>query len=318
MRNLILQIAVVTILLKVKHVEAKSRKKNAKSDSSKNRTSSKRFSEVEVIRELQHVVRVIVEPAIQILRTGLIAKGDPSECFYLPGSAYLRRSCCTQYTALAGALLERAFGTGQAVYDGEGRAADPILMRKLTTLSEDVDVLTHVPAFEELHFRQQRWGNVGPVHKGIYSAELVVAGVRGMLVKCEFGSVHTFLMFVPARGYKGIDEPLLVDTTYKQMLVISDWMEADLYDLVEELRFFSDLSEHFVGNASTLQHTMSLALRRQTTRTLMKEASMRGLKSIEQVEAQMKAKELPKQHRLIEKMYVNKEWQGRVCGRVNT
>ena len=32
---------------------------------------------------------------------------------------------------------------------------------------------------------------------GVYSVRLVVAGVSGTLVKCEFSTVHTFLLFRP-------------------------------------------------------------------------------------------------------------------------
>ena len=49
--------------------------------------------------------------------------------------------------------------------------------------------------------------------------QVEIAGVRGRLIKCEMDSVHTYIYFS-----SDLTEDVLVDVTYRQFLVITDWM----------------------------------------------------------------------------------------------
>ena len=61
-------------------------------------------------------------------------------------------------------------------------------------------------------------GLPGPT--GRYRANVEIAGVRGQLIKCEMDAVHTYVFFTSP----SIEEDIIIDVTYKQFLVITDWM----------------------------------------------------------------------------------------------
>ena len=60
--------------------------------------------------------------------------------------------------------------------------------------------------------------------------QVEIAGVPGRLIKCEMDSVHTYIYFS-----SDVTEDVLVDVTYGQFLVITDWMgdspNSDVYQV---------------------------------------------------------------------------------------
>ena len=91
----------------------------------------------------------------------------------------------------------------------------------------------------------------GPV--GRYAASLTVGGVSGTLWRCEVSTVHTYLVF-RAPGL----EDVLIDMTFKQLLLIAEWMEPRHFEAARAAGLFSELPDHFVGTSDQLARLMTL------------------------------------------------------------
>lgn len=220
-----------------------------------------------VVTELRSFVQSSVEPAMAVLRERERGMGGGSSnketCFGTVAGAYLRYRCCVYYSSLAAALLEQRFGAMTAQADRAAPNASPYqaMARWLLEPPADADPVARALAVQlqaesrsvaALHTSATRLP--GPL--GRYSARLTVLGVPGTLSRCEMGTVHTFLLFVADAGR--LDD-VYIDVTFKQFLVLPDWMETRHYEAAERLGLFRQFPDAFVGTAEELAALMTLS-----------------------------------------------------------
>jgi hypothetical protein len=220
-----------------------------------------------VVTELRSFVQSSVEPAMAVLRERERGMGGGSSnketCFGTVAGAYLRYRCCVYYSSLAAALLEQRFGAMTAQADRAAPTASPYqaMARWLLEPPADADPVARALAVQlqaesrsvaALHTSATRLP--GPL--GRYSARLTVLGVPGTLSRCEMGTVHTFLLFVADGGR--LDD-VYIDVTFKQFLVLPDWMETRHYEAAERLGLFRQFPDAFVGTAEELAALMTLS-----------------------------------------------------------
>ena len=219
-----------------------------------------------VVAELKSFVQSSVEPAMAVLRERERGIGSASSnketCFGTVAGAYLRYRCCVYYSSLAAALLEQRFGaTTQANHAAPTASPYQAMARWLLEPPADADPVARALAVQlqaesrsvaALHTSATRLP--GPL--GRYSARLTVLGVPGTLSRCEMGTVHTFLLFVADAGR--LDD-VYIDVTFKQFLVLPDWMEARHYEAAERLGLFRQFPDAFVGTAEELAALMTLS-----------------------------------------------------------
>ena len=220
-----------------------------------------------VVTELRSFVQSSVEPAMAVLRERERGMGGGSSnketCFGTVAGAYLRYRCCVYYSSLAAALLEQRFGAMTAQTDRAAPTASPYqaMARWLLEPPADADPVARALAVQlqaesrsvaALHTSATRLP--GPL--GRYSARLTVLGVPGTLSRCEMGTVHTFLLFVADGGR--LDD-VYIDVTFKQFLVLPEWMEARHYEAAERLGLFRQFPDAFVGTAEELAALMTLS-----------------------------------------------------------
>lgn len=93
-----------------------------------------------------------------------------------------------------------------------------------------------------------------PAPLGRYSAPLRIGGTLGTLWRCEVSTVHTYLIFEAP----GLAESILIDVTYKQFLVIPEWMDEHHFEAARSMDLFSHLPDAFVGTAAQLGELMTL------------------------------------------------------------
>ena len=219
-----------------------------------------------VVAELKSFVQSSVEPAMAVLRERERGIGSASSnketCFGTVAGAYLRYRCCVYYSSLAAALLEQRFGaTTQANPTAPTASPYQAMARWLLEPPADADPVARALAVQlqaeshsvaALHASATRLP--GPL--GRYSARLTVLGVPGTLSRCEMGTVHTFLLFVADGGR--IDD-VYIDVTFKQFLVLPDWMKTRHYEAAERLGLFRQFPDAFVGTAEELAALMARA-----------------------------------------------------------
>ena len=219
-----------------------------------------------VVAELKSFVQSSVEPAMAVLRERERGIGSASSnketCFGTVAGAYLRYRCCVYYSSLAAALLEQRFGaTTQANHAAPIASPYQAMARWLLEPPADADPVARALAVQlqaesrsvaALHTSATRLP--GPL--GRYSARLTVLGVPGTLSRCEMGTVHTFLLFVADGGR--IDD-VYIDVTFKQFLVLPDWMKTRHYEAAERLGLFRQFPDAFVGTAEELAALMTLS-----------------------------------------------------------
>lgn len=83
---------------------------------------------------------------------------------------------------------------------------------------------------------------------GRYEAPITVAGVSGRLIKCEMSSTHTYLVFQSTN--KKASKDVIIDVTYQQFLVITEWMGAQVEELVsaaENAQLYNRYPKTMVG-----------------------------------------------------------------------
>ena len=128
----------------------------------------------------------------------------------------------------------------------------------------------------------------GPV--GRYAAALRVGGVHGTLWRCEISTVHTYLVFSAA----GVED-ILIDVTYKQFLVLPEWMEARHFQAALAANLFAELPDAFVGRVGELDQLMTLPALESAMRLAYAGA---GDDAEERLEQQGKAMSLSEMHTL--------------------
>ena len=105
----------------------------------------------------------------------------------------------------------------------------------------------------------------GPL--GRYSAPLAVLGVHGTLWRCEVSTTHSYLLF-EAAGH----EDVLIDVSFKQFLVMPEWMEPRHFDACQEHRLFAAQPDAFVGTHAELEALMTEPGLAQTMRSVYERA----------------------------------------------
>jgi len=96
----------------------------------------------------------------------------------------------------------------------------------------------------------------GPL--GRYHAVVSILGVRGTLWRCEVATAHTYLLF-EARALPDI----VIDVTFKQFLVMPEWMDVRHFNAAKGRSLFSELPDFFVGSHLALGEHMSLPALRE-------------------------------------------------------
>ena len=103
----------------------------------------------------------------------------------------------------------------------------------------------------------RRAGPLGAVPQlGRYAAPVTVANVTGQLLKCEMTTTHTYVVF---RSSSSDCDDVVVDVTYKQFLVILDWLDLPSDDrnspvaAAEAAGAWRDLPDWVVGTDEDLE-----------------------------------------------------------------
>lgn len=94
---------------------------------------------------------------------------------------------------------------GTCITFGSDDLRDPLALQVAST-----DVSYLLPLFH-------MWGTQNDERTGVYSANVTVAGVSGLLFKCEFLDVHTYLTFVPHDATVFGEESLIIDASFRQV-----------------------------------------------------------------------------------------------------
>ena len=235
-------------------------------------------------RELRDFVTSTVEPAIAVIRSHEALQNNQEECFATAGGQHLRYRCCVYFSALTAALLEWRFGEGgDAVAGGTAGAAPPdrrmlygLLARwflqppasapQAWPLSSQLQAVAgRDDAYDLAALRAAAGRLPGPL--GRYHAPLSVRGVRGTLWRCEMSTTHSYLVF-EAAGH----EDVLVDVSFKQFLVMPEWMEPRHFDACQEHRLFAAQPDAFVGTHAELEALMTEPGLAQTMRSVYERA----------------------------------------------
>lgn len=176
--------------------------------------------------ELRRFVATHVDRALERhqawLRTQPHEAGDV--CLDATSGRVLRHRCCVYSSNLAMAMLHFRYSVGEAL-----------------------------AAFDELpgstlDIMMRMFGVVNAERSGVYALPLVLSrGVPGTLVKCEFGDVHTYLVFRAER----VDD-IVIDVSYRQFLLLMDQVaEADVERGVA-LGLFAGYAPTYVGSEAEL------------------------------------------------------------------
>ena len=226
-----------------------------------------------IVRTIRAALDAVVEPAIALLRRQEEDKNEET-CFASSAGVHLRYRCCVYFTALAAGLLEQQFtspGTSIRVsLDGamalpspNASAAYGAMARWLLQPPVGAPSASHAlaaslmaeaaadgAAYDLQKLRKAAGRLPGPV--GRYAAPLTVLGVHGTLWRCEVSTVHTYLIFATAM------EDILIDVTYKQFLLIPEWLEERHFSALQSADYFSELPDAFVGNDTELDKLLTL------------------------------------------------------------
>lgn len=179
------------------------------------------------------------------------------DCFSTTAGRYLRSRCCVYFSNVAGSLIHSRFGTlrarggRQVGSDGPPplRLTYELMAKWLLSNANDPLAITVgaelVDSIAILHQRARRL----PGPTGLYAADIKVAGVQGKLIKCEMGTVHTYLIFTAP----GQIEDVLIDLTYRQFLVVGEWMSATHFAAIERADLFRGAKQWFVGTNAVFE-----------------------------------------------------------------
>jgi hypothetical protein len=223
-------------------------------------------STADVAAELRSAVTNVVEPAIALLRDNENIRGNSEMCFSSAAGKHLRFRCCVYFTALAAGLLEHTFAgelsgeyhRSQLPSTPYGALARWLLQPPTMATPSHVALADRLVAAADVaadygvdSVRSAAAQLPGPV--GRYAAPLVVRGVRGTLWRCEMTTAHTYLLF-EAPGI----EDIYIDVTFKQFLVLPEWMETRHFEVCQADGLFSEHEDSFVGTAKELEALMTL------------------------------------------------------------
>lgn len=190
--------------------------------------------------ELRGFIARVVEPAIATLRAHEVARGSEEICFAASSGRAMRFRCCVYFSTLAAALIERRYGLGGTA---GGAADEPPTRPEIYTLlarwflqppahappaaTARAEALVRAASDAEYDLAAMRAAASqlpGPL--GRYASTVRIRGVNATLWRCEIETIHTYLVLQPTGGL----DDLLVDVSYRQFLVIPDWMEERHWD----------------------------------------------------------------------------------------
>lgn len=92
-------------------------------------------------------------------------------------------------------------------------------------------------------------------------------GVSGTLVKCEFGDVHTFLLFRPDDA---LFDDIVIDVTYRQFLLLMEHLQESDVTRAKQLDLLRQYRETFVGSGAELLRLFDANAAAERMRTLGK------------------------------------------------
>jgi len=142
---------------------------------------------------------------------------EQGDCFSTPGGQLMRSRCCVFYSSIISSLLYIKY------------------------TSPEFDFTTLSPS--SIDWLMRLWAIQNEERDGIYSVSLTIAGVQGTLMRCEFLTVHTYLLFVSEE----LDTDILIDVSYIQFLVFPDYItDQKLYYKLSDLT--KDVDPVFVGS----------------------------------------------------------------------
>jgi hypothetical protein len=188
------------------------------------------FEQAIVESDLRHFIASTVNGALERHHRWMRgASHDESDvCLNGLSGRLLRYRCCVYASNLAMGLLHFRYADGESLgaIDALGGASLDTVMRMFAVVS--------------------------PQRPAIYSLRLVLArGVSGTLFKCEFGDVHTYLVF---RADNARIDDIIVDVSYRQFLLFLDLVEPHQLQRANELRLFEPYEPTFVGSESDIVH----------------------------------------------------------------
>jgi len=113
-----------------------------------------------------------------------------------------------------------------------------------------------------IDFLLRYFGVQNSEREGIYHFPVTISGIAGNITKCEFDTVHTYLVFKAPTV-----EDILIDVTYRQFLIIPDLLSPKHFSRCAKKGVFDHYPEWFVGtdvdfyklvNPETLEANMAL------------------------------------------------------------
>ena len=232
----------------------------------------------QVVEALSTLVRDEVEPAIAKLRVHEQLAGNQEDCFSAASGLHLRYRCCVYFSTLAAALIERRHGWPPSRVRGAAESPYAAMARWFLAPPDGASLAVRGLAADLINAAQLAGESYtfatlrvaasrlpGPLGK--YAARLRIGSVDGTLWRCEVSTVHTFLVF-QADNAPAMDA-VIVDVTFKQFMVVGDWMTASHFEACAQAQCFSEHADAFVGTAdelarvytlSALDHTMQRVL----------------------------------------------------------
>jgi len=222
-----------------------------------------------VVAELSSFVNEVVDPSIRLMEANESNSNSPHDCFSTAAGRVLRSRCCVYFSNVAGSLIEAKFGKlkpPRAVnLDLSDNEIPPLsltyqLMAKWLLANPNDPLAIGVRAekirsIDEMHEKSKTL----PGPTGRYEAKIIVAGVPGTLVKCEMGSTHTFLVFQSDNN--NLSKDVIIDVTYQQFLVITEWMDTRVEELAlasEKTQYFNNLPKFMVGTDDDISEIFTI------------------------------------------------------------
>ncbi len=245
-------------------------------------------SAAEVADELRRFVASEVEPALTSLREHESRRGNTDTCFGSDAGLHLRARCCVFFSTLAAALLEERYGLPATADDTGGGAATSYALPPAGEVGRLYRALARwflqpppsapaaaaalasrliAAAGSSLSYGLSALGADAaklPAPLGRYSSRLRVLGVDAVLERCEVSTVHTYLSLRSDE----LDDDVLIDVAFKQMLVVSDWMDERHYRACRDAALFDELADSFVGTPAQLGALMTAAALQSTMSVL--------------------------------------------------
>eukprot|EP01124_Arcella_intermedia_P012291 TRINITY_DN18648_c0_g1_i1.p1 TRINITY_DN18648_c0_g1~~TRINITY_DN18648_c0_g1_i1.p1 ORF type:complete len:205 (-),score=32.97 TRINITY_DN18648_c0_g1_i1:4-618(-) len=140
------------------------------------------------------------------------------DCVATAKGRVLRARCCVIYSSIAAALLYLRYG-------------------------EKTDQLPTPLNFETLDHLLKIWAIQNEEKSGIYTTDITIQGIQGRLVRCEFSSVHTYLLF----SSPSLESDILIDGTFHQFLVFPEFLDVPDQRIARLGEQLQGVPKYFVG-----------------------------------------------------------------------